>query len=505
MEISFGSPLPDRISAGTTHETVVSINDDDHPVLTVNFGAGAYSVEESDDTSTPSEKENEVTVTVTLSAAPEREVIIPIQRTNRGASDSDYSISTPSLTFGATETEQTFTFTAEHDTEDDDDESVQISFGSPLPDRVSAGTTRETVVSINDDDHPVLTVNFGAGAYSVEESDDTSTSEKENEVTVTVTLSAAPEREVIIPIRRTNRGASDSDYSGVPTSLTFGATETEQTFTFTAADDAEDDDDESVEISFDSPLPDRISAGTTHETVVSINDDDHPVLTVNFGAGAYSVEESDDTSTPSEKENEVTVTVTLSAAPRTRGHHPDPEDEPGGVGLRLLRRAHQRHGRCHGDGADLHLHCCRTTAKDDDDESVEISFGSPLPDRVSAGTTRETVVSINDDDHPVLTVNFGAGAYSVEESDDTSTPSEKENEVTVTVTLSAAPEREVIIPIRRTNRGASDSDYSGVDPPASHSVPRRRSRPSPSLLPMTRRTTTTSRWRSASTAHCPTG
>ena len=61
-----------------------------------------------------------------------------------------------------------------------------------------------------------------------------------------------------------------------------------------------------------------------------------------------------------------------------------------------------------------------------------------------------------------MTVNFGAGAYSVEESDDTSTPSEKENEVTVTVTLSAAPEREVIIPIRRTNRGASDSDYSGV-------------------------------------------
>ena len=161
---------------------------------------------------------------------------------------------------------------------------MEISFDSPLPDRISAGTTHETVVSINDDDHPVLTVNFGAGAYSVEESDDTSTpSEKENEVTVTVTLSAAPEREVIIPIQRTNQGASDSDYSGVPTSVTVGATETEQTFTFTAADDAEDDDDESVEISFGSPLPDRISAGTTHETVVSINDDDHPVLTVNFG------------------------------------------------------------------------------------------------------------------------------------------------------------------------------------------------------------------------------
>ena len=114
---------------------------------------------------------------------------------------------------------------------------------------------------------------------------------------MTVTLSAAPEREVTIPIQRTNQGASDSDYSGVPTSVTVGATETEQTFTFTAEHDTEDDDDESVEISFGSPLPDRVSAGTTHETTVSINDDDHPVLTVNFGAGAYSVEESDDTST----------------------------------------------------------------------------------------------------------------------------------------------------------------------------------------------------------------
>ena len=176
-------------------------------------------------------------------------------------------------------------------------------------------------------------------------------------MTVTVTLSAAPEREVIIPIRRTNQGASDSDYSGVPTSLTFGATETEQTFTFTAADDAEDDDDESVEISFDSPLPDRISAGTTHETVVSINDDDHPVLTVNFGAGAYSVEESDDTSTPSEKENEVTVTVTLSAAPEREVIIPIRRTNQGASDSDYSGVPTSAHIRCHGDGADLHLHC----------------------------------------------------------------------------------------------------------------------------------------------------
>ena len=35
-----------------------------------------------------------------------------------------------------------------------------------------------------------------------------------------------------------------------------------------------DDDGESVKLSFDSSLPDGVSAGTTDETTVSITDDD---------------------------------------------------------------------------------------------------------------------------------------------------------------------------------------------------------------------------------------
>ena len=91
---------------------------------------------------------------------------------------------------------------------------------------------------------------------------------------MTVTLDAEPERTVDITLVPTNQGASNSDYSLSATSLTFGPTETEQTFTFTAEHDSEDDDDESVELSFGA-LPDRVNAGTTHETV-SINDDDDP-------------------------------------------------------------------------------------------------------------------------------------------------------------------------------------------------------------------------------------
>ena len=52
-----------------------------------------------------------------------------------------------------------------------------------------------------------------------------------------------------IDLTRTNRGgATDSDYSGVPSSVTFGASETSKTFTVTAVDDSVKDDNESVPI-----------------------------------------------------------------------------------------------------------------------------------------------------------------------------------------------------------------------------------------------------------------
>ena len=232
--------------------------------MTVSFGSATYPVDEG---------ETE-TVTVTLSAAPEREVVVPIDTTDEGgASSDDYSLSETSVTFGPTETSKTFTFTAADDAEDDDGESVKLTFGSALPAGVSRGSVPETTVSINDDDVPAVEVSFGSATYPVDEG--------ETE-TVTVTLSAAPEREVVVPIDTADEGgASSDDYSLSETSVTFGPTETSKTFTFTAADDAEDDDGESVKLTFGSALPAGVSRGSVPETTVSINDDDVP--SVSFG------------------------------------------------------------------------------------------------------------------------------------------------------------------------------------------------------------------------------
>ncbi len=176
------------------------------PEVTVQFSQDSYTVAEGGTQS----------VTVTLSADPERTVVIPITTEGEGGATSvDYS-APASVTFNAGETSKSFTFAASQDTLDDDDESVKLGFG--LPDAwVSAGTTDETTFNITDDDDPFVTVEFGASAYTVAESDDTTTpGVTENEVEVTVTLSANPERTVTIPMTKANQGtASDADYSGV--------------------------------------------------------------------------------------------------------------------------------------------------------------------------------------------------------------------------------------------------------------------------------------------------
>ena len=115
-------------------------------------------------------------------------------------------------------------------------------------------------------DVPSVTVSFEQGTYTVAEG---------GTVEVTVTLDPDPERTVTVPLTVTDQdGASPGDYSGVPASVTFNNGDTSESFTFTATDDTVDDDGESVLLTFGTPLPTRVSAGTPTETTVTINDDD---------------------------------------------------------------------------------------------------------------------------------------------------------------------------------------------------------------------------------------
>ena len=308
-----------------------------------------------------------------------------------------------------------------------------------------AGVTKNLPVTVEDDAPDTVTVSFGAASYTVAEG---------SSRTVTVSLDADPERTVVIPIETANQGgASDSDYTGVPQSVTFEAGDTSKSFTFTAAHDTVDDDGESVKLSFGASLPAGVSAGTPATSTVTITDDDVPSVTVSFGSAAYTVAESDDSDTTNVTENTVEVTVTLSADPERTVVIPIEKTNQNGATTADYTGVPQNVTFDSGETSKSFTFTAAHDTVDDDGESVKLSFGTMPDARVSPGATDELSLSITDDDDPQVTVAFGQSTYSAAEG----------STVTVEVTLSADPERNVSIPIEKTNEGgAIAADYTGV-------------------------------------------
>ncbi len=228
--------------------------------VTVTFARNSYTVVEG----------ATVDVAVRLSAAPNRQVVIPLKAMGQGAVAGDYSVPSE-VTFAGTETEKTVTFIATDDMEDDDGESVQLAFGT-LPGAVTAVAPTQTTVSITDNDDPEVSVSFAESSYEVDEG---------GNVTVTVRLNADPKREVQIPLtaaaqgNATPPGETDPDYAAPPTFVRFTTGQTQRTFTFSATQDPDDDDGESVLLGFGTP-PSRVSTGSPNQTTVTITDDDRP-------------------------------------------------------------------------------------------------------------------------------------------------------------------------------------------------------------------------------------
>ena len=137
--------------------------------------------------------------------------------------------------------------------------------------RVSAINSAGTGPASNIDDattpFPMLGVSFGAATYTATEGG--------TAASVTVSLSGMPLREVEIEVTATNQGTTTGgDYSGVPVTLTFGASETSKTFSVTATDDSDDDDGESVQLGIGTPLPSGLSLGSQTTATVNLTDND---------------------------------------------------------------------------------------------------------------------------------------------------------------------------------------------------------------------------------------
>ena len=275
VRIGFG-PLPAGIRASTASHRpptrTVHIEDDDGvDHWNVWFGAEAY---------TAAEGGAAARVSIHLDA-PVEATPLDVRLTLRyggGATAADHGSIPAVVTFAVGERTKTITVRATDDSVDDDGESVALWFGNPPYGRVSIGDgpiTATVALEDNDGIEPV-TVSFGAATYKATEGG--------SDATVRVELDTAPGRSVTVPLTKANGGgATAADYSGIPETVTFGASQTARTFTVTATDDSADDGGESVSIGF-GPLPAGVSAGSPAAAAVTLADDGQlRSVVVNFG------------------------------------------------------------------------------------------------------------------------------------------------------------------------------------------------------------------------------
>ena len=222
------------------------------------------------------------------------------------------------VAFGADDTSKTFTFTAVQDTVDDDGESLKLTFGT-LPARVSEGTTKETVVTITDDDHPALTVSFENAAYTVEEDDEVSISitdddtagitvdptvDEGDDETYTVVLDSKPSANVVVTVKDPT---DNTEVTSSPATLTFTTSnwDDEQTVTVSAAQNTDAADNTATVTHTATSTDTDYNNADIDDVDVTVTDDEDPQVSVSFEKSAYSVAEG----------STVTVKVTLSADP----------------------------------------------------------------------------------------------------------------------------------------------------------------------------------------------
>ena len=275
LRIGFG-PLPAGIRASTASHrpptrTVHLEDDDGVDHWNVWFGAEAY---------TAAEGGAAARVSIHLDA-PVEATPLDVRLTLRyggGATAADHGSIPAVVRFAVGERTRTITVRATDDSVDDDGESVALWFGNPPNGRVSIGDgpiTATVALADNDGIEPV-TVSFGAATYKATEGG--------SNATVRVELDTAPGRSVTVPLTTDpGGGATAADYSGIPETVTFGASQTSRTFTVMATEDTVDDGGESVSIGF-GPLPAGVSAGSPAGATVALADGSQlRSVVVNFG------------------------------------------------------------------------------------------------------------------------------------------------------------------------------------------------------------------------------
>ena len=352
-----------------------------------------------------------------------------------------------SVTFGVNDTKADFFMRVIPDEERERGEGVRIDFGN-LPSNVSRDSWApyETIEFV--DDLLDSTVWFGTDAYTATEGGAAAR--------VSVHLDAPVKLEPLDVglVLRYGGGATAADHGTIPTSVRFTIGERTKTITVAATNDSDDDDGESVTLSFVNVGGDRVNIShqpvMANTTTVSLADDDGPrPVTVSFGAATYTAREGDSAGVSVSVELDATpgrsVTVPLTTTHRGGAIGGDNSGVPSSVtfGANETRKT-------------FTVMATNDTV-DDDGESLSIGFGT-LPAGVSAGSP--AVVALDDDDGGSVRwvrVGFDTALHIAFQVRESAWPSR------ITLSLNRVAQRTVTIPLVVTHMGgATAADYTGI-------------------------------------------
>ena len=448
VQLGFGT-LPGGYAPGARRTATVTLVDNDANLI-VNFGTERHTTVKVLESDTVWHR-----FIFSLSTSrdgppngnPQQPVTIPLVVTHRGgATPADYEVrgrrTLTSVTFGVGQSVTDFSMRAIPDGRRETGEGLRLDFG-PLPPGVRAGTwgPYETIEFV-DQVLPGYTVLFGAEAYTATEGG--------APARVSIHLSEPVEIEpLVVRLVVTHVGATAADYTGIPSSVTFGVGEQTQTITVKATDDTDDDDGESVTLSFvnDPNGRVRVRTGPASATVALADNDGLRRVTVSFGAVTY---------TASEGGGDATVRVELDAAPGrsvtvplTKAHLGNATAaDYSGIPMNVTFAANQT----------SRTFAVMATAGDGSDggESVSIGFGT-LPEGVFAGSPAATTVTLADGGEQRLVVNFGSSrGHTVQ-------VREGARRLRLNVLLDSSPRRPVTIPLVVTHvGGATEADYAAI-------------------------------------------
>lgn len=245
---------------------------DDDAVPALQFSAASASVDESQPVPT---QNRTTTITASLSAASDRAVTADFSVAGTAADGADYTLSpttataNPDFTFSPGQTSKTITATILHDTVDEPNETIVVTLVNPG--NATLGANNPHTLTITDDE-ATPTVQFapdGGIPGNPSTTDVTEASANPLLVTVTAQLSAESSQTVTVPFTVSGTAVNPEDHDAQAGTLTFAPNQTSAQYTYTVANDALDEADETVILTMGTPTGATVGANATHTTTIA--------------------------------------------------------------------------------------------------------------------------------------------------------------------------------------------------------------------------------------------